>query len=92
MSSIVVVVVGGGGGVRHGNMVTWQHKGGGGGCWLLVVMSPSILTWYEYELQSLNLQTRMRTKVSWKMIILVKTRVGFDFSKMIFFQFIFILF
>ena len=46
------------------------------------------LTWYEYELLSLNLQTKMKTKMSRKMTIFEKARVGFDFSKNDHFQII----
>ena len=72
-------------------MVTWRREGGGG-WWLLVVVLSSVLMWYEYELRSLNFQTKMKTKMSQKMIIFVKVRVGFDFLKLIIFRFIFISF
>ena len=45
-----------------------------------------VSTSYEYELRSLNLQTKMNAKMSQKMTIFVQAREGFDFSKIIIFE------
>jgi hypothetical protein len=67
--------------VRRGNEGTRRGDGVGLG-----------LTWYEHELRSLNLKQKMKAKMSQKMTIFAKARVGFDFSKMIIFGFILVSF
>ena len=42
---------------------------------------PLMTTWYEYELRSLKFRMKMKTKMTQKMFVFAKSRVGFHFSK-----------